>query len=57
MRDKRNSSLSPKKGFVLSLSTEQSIPIGAATDLGTADSVTGNPAGARNKPGNGFGYD
>ena len=28
----------------------------AATDLGTADSVTGNPAGARNKPGNGFGY-
>jgi outer membrane protein insertion porin family len=28
----------------------------AATDLGTADSVTGNPAGARDKPGNGFGY-
>ncbi|AFY55598.1 outer membrane protein/protective antigen OMA87 [Rivularia sp. PCC 7116] len=28
----------------------------AATDLGTASSVTGNPAGARNKPGNGFGY-
>ena len=28
----------------------------AATDLGTADSVTGNPAGARDKPGLGFGY-
>ncbi len=28
----------------------------AATDLGTASSVTGNPAGARDKPGNGFGY-
>jgi outer membrane protein insertion porin family len=28
----------------------------AATDLGTASSVTGNPAGAREKPGNGFGY-
>ena len=28
----------------------------AATDLGTADSVRGNPAGARDKPGNGFGY-
>ena len=28
----------------------------AATDLGTADTVTGNPAGARDKPGLGFGY-
>ncbi len=28
----------------------------AATDLGTADSVTGNPAGVRDKPGSGFGY-
>ncbi len=26
------------------------------TDLGTGSSVTGNPAGARSKPGNGFGY-
>jgi outer membrane protein insertion porin family len=26
------------------------------TDLGTGSSVTGNPAGVRSKPGNGFGY-
>jgi outer membrane protein insertion porin family len=26
------------------------------TDLGTANSVPGNPAGVRSKPGNGFGY-
>jgi outer membrane protein insertion porin family len=26
------------------------------TDLGTSSSVTGNPAGVRSKPGNGFGY-
>jgi outer membrane protein insertion porin family len=26
------------------------------TDLGSADSVIGNPAGARGKPGNGVGY-
>jgi outer membrane protein insertion porin family len=26
------------------------------TDLGTGSSVSGNPAGARSKPGNGFGY-
>ncbi|MGD1901894.1 MAG: BamA/TamA family outer membrane protein [Geitlerinemataceae cyanobacterium] len=28
----------------------------AATDLGTGDSVPGNPAGVRDKPGSGFGY-
>ncbi|NEO84696.1 MAG: BamA/TamA family outer membrane protein [Spirulina sp. SIO3F2] len=27
-----------------------------ATDLGTGDDVPGNPAGVRNKPGDGFGY-
>jgi outer membrane protein insertion porin family len=30
--------------------------IDAATDLGSGDRVIGNPAGARNKPGSGFGY-
>ncbi len=30
--------------------------VDAATDLGTASSVLGNPAGARNKPGSGYGY-
>lgn len=30
--------------------------VDAATDLGTGNSVLGNPAGARNKPGSGYGY-
>jgi outer membrane protein insertion porin family len=30
--------------------------VDAATDLGTGDSVPGNPAGDRGKPGSGFGY-
>lgn len=30
--------------------------VDVGTDLGTGDNVPGNPAGAREKPGNGFGY-